>query len=294
MDAPSWTEVRVVVPAGWHELVAGALAGGPCTSVVVESEGEREVVLSYLSSTEDTPERRTEVAGAVAALAHTDPELAGLLPTFTALPPEDYAESWKDSWRAFRLGRRLVVAPPWWQGAVRPGELRLELEPGGSFGSGRHPTTRACLRALLARVRGGERVLDVGSGNGVLGVTAALLGAEQVLGFDLDPHAPAYGAALAGANGVAERCSFREGGFEVLGPSDTGFDILTANIYADVLQAHALDLAGRLGPTGWFVFSGVARAHADATTTAITAAGLELEEQHRRGRWFTFIGSQGR
>jgi len=294
MDAPGWTEVRVVVPAGWHELVAGALADGPCTSISVEQEGDQEVVQSYLCSTEDTAERRGQLASALAALARTDPELAGLVPTFRALPPEDYAESWKDSWRAFRVGRRLVVAPPWWEGRLRPGELRLELEAGGSFGSGRHPTTRACLRALLARVRGGERVLDAGCGNGVLGVTAALLGADEVLGFDLDPASPAYGAALAAANGVAERCSFRQGDFEVLGPSDTGFDGLAANIYADVLQARALDLAGRLRPGGWFVFSGVAREHGDATSSAITAAGLTTQERHRRGRWLTFIGTRAR
>lgn len=294
MASPSWTEVSVVVPAGWHELVAEVLTGGPCTSVAVESAGDSEVVRSYLASTNDSPERRAQIEHDLGRLASADPQLQGLQPTFTALAPEDYAESWKASWRPFRLGRRLVVTPPWWEGTLGPGELRLELEPGGSFGSGRHPTTRACLRALLDRIMGGERVLDAGSGSGILSVTAALLGAEKVLGFDLDPHSKAYGIALSEANGVSERCEFREGNFGVLSPGDKNFDVITANIYSDVLQAHAPNLAGRLDPEGWFVFSGILYSHAEATSAAITAAGLIIEEQHRRGRWCTFIGRPGR
>ena len=294
METHGWTEVRVRVATGWHELVAEVLADGPCTSIAVESLEGSDVVRSYLASAEDTPTRRAEIGEALGRLAAADPELENVTPTFTKLAPEDYAESWKASWRPFRLGRRLVVSPPWWEGSLRPGELRLELEPGGSFGSGRHPTTRACLRALLARIRGGERVLDAGSGNGVLSVTAALLGAREVLGFDLDPNSTAYGVALAAANGVRDRCSFRQGDFGVLGPADQGFDVITANIYSDILQAHAPDLAGRLAPDGWFVFSGVPKIHAAATTAAMTAAGLSIFEQVRRGRWCTFTGGRAR
>jgi len=292
IEPPRWTEVRVVVPAGWHELVAGALADGPCTSVAFEREGDVDVVRTYLASTEDTPARRAEVEGAVAALAAADPDLAEVHASFHELPPEDYIESWKASWRPFRLGRRLVVAPPWWEGTLTGGELRLELAPGGSFGSGKHPTTRACMRALLARVRGGESVLDCGSGSGILSVTAALLGASAVLGFDIDPTSKPYGEALAAANGVRDRCAFREGGFEVL-PSGETFDVVTANIYSDVVQRHATDLAARLTPSGWFAVSGIPRHHADETARALEGAGLALEERHRRGRWCTFVGVHG-
>lgn len=291
-EQPRWTEVRVVVPTGWHELVAAALASGPCTSVSVEREGSFDVVRTYLASTEDTPERRAEVEGAVAGLASADPDLGAAQTSFHELPPEDYIESWKASWRPFRLGRRLVVAPPWWEGTLRPGELRLELAPGGSFGSGKHPTTRACLRALLARVRGGERVLDCGSGSGILSVTAALLGASDVLGFDIDPMSRPYGEALAAANGVPERCTFREGGFEVL-PGGETYDIVTANIYSDVIQLHAADLVARLAPSGWLVASGIPHHHAEDTVRALEGAGLTIVERHHPGRWCTFIGVHG-
>ncbi|MDA1263483.1 MAG: 50S ribosomal protein L11 methyltransferase [Planctomycetota bacterium] len=287
-----WTEVRVDAPAGWHELVAASLAFDPCTSISVEpGPGSGvESVRTYLPSNQDAPALRARICASVEALGVDVTELTGLEVTFTPLPTEDYAESWKQVWRPFRLGRRLVVAPPWWEGEVTDQELLLTLEPGGAFGSGKHPTTRACARALVDRLQGGERVLDAGSGNGILSVTAALAGAGPVLGFDIDPTASAYGEALAAANGMSARCSFRQGGFEVLTDADIAFDVITANIYSDVVQAQAGALAARLAPTGWFVFSGIPRHHHHATAAAIRAAGLVIEEERRRGRWHSYLG----
>lgn len=144
MAAPTWTEVRVDMPVGWHELVAEVLASGPCTSVSIDSPsiGQAppkpgcEVLCTYLPSTDDAPESRARILAHLARLGDQVEELGGLEAHFTPLPPEDHATSGKKVWRAFRLGRRLVVAPPWWEGEVAAHELLLELEPGGAFGSG--------------------------------------------------------------------------------------------------------------------------------------------------------------
>jgi ribosomal protein L11 methyltransferase len=299
----SWLEVRVLVPVGWHELVAEALALGPCTTVAVgnPSIGQEappegfDFVRTFVPDDADTPALRAELTAALARLGEATgcDELRGLAPRFKRLPPEDYATSWRKSWRPFRVGRLAVVAP-WWTGDLRPTDVRLELEPGGAFGSGRHATTRTCLKVLLERVAGGERVLDAGSGSGILAVAAALLGAGRCLGFDVDPTGRRYGEELAARNGVAGRCAFRTGGFETLGPGDEDFDVVLANIYSDVIQEHAAELRARLRPGGWFAFSGCPTQHRDATRTAIGAAGLELAEERRRGRWHTFVGQRPR
>lgn len=299
MATPGWTEVKVLVPLGWHELVAETLAGPPCTSVCIgnPSIGQEpppegfEVLRTYLPSHLDTRERRRTIEESLRDLAVRSavPELEGLEPSFKALPPEDYASAWRKRWRAFRVGH-LAVVPPDHPHELDPDDLGLILEPGGAFGSGRHATTRACLLELQLRVRGGERVLDAGSGSGILSVTAALLGAGEVLGFDVDDSAPVYGAALASDNGVADICSFRHGGFEVLGARDTNFDAVLANIYSDVIEAEAVNLRERLRPGGWFLFSGCPAHHRDSTHAAIEAAGLCVEVERRRGRWHTFAG----
>ncbi len=300
MTGPApWTEVRVCVPIGWHELVADVVARPPCTSAIVgntsiaspEPPPGFEWVRSFLPAEADDEARREEIARSLAELAATtgEPELGRLRVAFHPLPAEDWANSWKKSWKPFRVGR-LAVVPSWRTDPLRETDLRLELEPGGAFGSGRHATTRTCLAVLQQRLRGGERVLDAGSGSGILAVAAALLGARECSGFDIDEHAAVAATELAEKNAVAGICSFRAGGFEGLGAQDTGYDVVLANIYSDIIRAHAGDLCGRLGAGGWFAFSGIPVHHAEATLEAISAAGLEVEEHLRRGRWHTFVG----
>ena len=291
-----WTEVRVLVPEGWQELAAEALAFGPCTSVAFgrpslaadAAPAGFEYVRTFLPSTNDSPALRDELTARLCALAESTgaEELAKLRVEFKELPPEDYANSWKKSWKPFRA-KRLCVLPSWSTAKPRAEDRVLKLEPGGAFGSGRHATTRTCLFVLQERLRGGERVLDAGSGSGILAVTAALLGALDVAGFDIDPTAETYANALARDNGVEARCRFTTGGFEHLSGT---YDVVLANIYSDVIQLHARDLAAAMAPGGWFAFSGCPMHHADATRAAITAAGLHVEEERVRGRWHTFVG----
>ena len=298
-DPIQWTEVRVLVPVGWQELVAERLCSGPCTSAAFgrpnlgtdPAPDGFDFVRTFLADRDDTPAAREALRANVAALADETgmPELSGLELAFKALPPEDWATSWRKSWKPFRVGR-LAVIPDWSPLRPRPGDVRLTLEPGGAFGSGRHVTTRTCLLELQERLRGGERVLDAGSGSGILSVAAVLLGAESALGFDIDAHAATYASSLARDNDVLERTEFRTGGFEVLGAQDRDFDVVLGNIYSDVLQAHARDLAARLAPTGWFAFSGCPAHHREATREAIVAAGLDVERVVQKGRWVTFAG----
>lgn len=296
----AWTEVRVDVPRGWHEVVAETLIFGPCTSVTLGTTSlaarqpgpDQEAVRSFVLEGDDTPALRAEVEQRLLALEERvgDPELAGLEVHFKRLPPEDYATSWRKDWKPFRVGR-LALLPPWYESdPPRATDVRLTIEPVGSFGSGRHATTRTCLRALSRRIQGGERLLDAGAGSGILSVGAALLGARETYGFDLDPASKPTADLLAQDNGVEDRCAFREGDFRRLEEVDGLFDVVCANIYADVLMTHAHDLAQRLAPTGWFCFSGCRFDHVDATRRSILEAGLRIDEEHLLGRWMTFVG----
>lgn len=296
----TWTEVRVDVPRGWHEVVAEALIFGPCTSVTLGTTSlaarqpgpEEEAVRSFVLDRDDTPELRAQVVERLRALEErvSDPELVGLEVRFQRLPPEDYATSWRKDWKPFRVGR-LALLPPWYESEPpRASDVRLTIEPVGSFGSGRHASTRTCLRALSRRVEGGERLLDAGAGSGILSVGAALLGARETYGFDLDPASKPTADLLARDNGVEDRCTFREGDFKRLDDVEGLFDVICANIYADVLMTHAHDLAERLDPRGWFCFSGCRFDHVDATRQSLIEAGLVVEEEHLLGRWMTFVG----
>jgi len=292
----SWTEVRAVVPLEWAERTAevlGALAGnaaliGTPTIGAQPAPKGREVVRVYLPAAADDAGKRAELRRSLVELGRAvgSAELATADLGFRVLPPEDWARSWKKVWRPFRVGRLEVVAP-WTDVRVRDDAVRLVIEPGAVFGSGRHATTRTVLRVLARHVRGGESVLDCGTGSGILAVAAALLGASRAEGFDLDPASRPAATELAATNGVGAACSFETGGFD--GRARATFDVVCANIYADVLQARAAWLADRLAPGGFVVASGCALPHRDDTRSAFADAGLTIDDEHVRGRWVTLV-----
>jgi ribosomal protein L11 methyltransferase len=298
---PAWTEVRVLAPIGWHELVAEALAAGQaCTSVafgrpslgVAAAPAGFEYVRTFLPRRDDTDANRAAIAARLADLARAtgDDALAGLDIEFKPLPPADYATAWMKVWKPFRVGR-LCVLSPWTASLTRAGDVRMVLEPGTSFGSGRHATTRRMLSAVQRLVRPGDRVVDCGTGSGILAVAAALFGAREVVAFDVDPNAEPNARELAERNGVLDRCRFATGGFELLPVRERPFDGLVANIYSDVLQQHAADFRACLRPGGWFALSGCPAQHAEATEHALRAAGLLVRERPVRGRWHSFTGT---
>jgi ribosomal protein L11 methyltransferase len=301
-DTPRWIEVRVLAPLGWCELVAEQLAIGPCTSVAFgrpslatdpAPEGF-DFVRTFIPAHADSMRLREDITAVMRSLAELTgaDELRSLVLEFRPLPPEDYATSWKKSWKPFRVGRLCVLAP-WSESRPRPSDIVMHLEPGGAFGSGRHATTRTCMKVLLERIRGGERVLDAGSGSGILGVTAALCGAASVFGFDVDPNAEPYANELAADNHVSKLCRFETAGFESLASEAGRWDVVLANIYSDIILAHATTLRDALSPRGWFAFSGCPIHHAAATREGILGAGLVIEEERVRGRWHTFVGRAG-
>jgi len=299
MAALDWTEVLVLSPLGWHELVAEALALSPQASVAfgrpsLES-GEPppgfDYVRAFYRGEEDGAELRARIRAALAALPERTgaSELRGLEPRFRTFAGQDWLHTWRKDWKPMRVGR-LAIVPPDWRGPARGGDVQLVLEPGGAFGTGRHATTRAALRALQSRLAPGQRVLDAGTGSGILAVAALRFGASFALGFDVDPHALPHARALAEANGVERSCELRLGGFECLGEHEPRFDGALANLYADLIQTHARDLAASLVPGGWFVASGCSRGKREPTLAALAGAGLRVERVASRGRWDTFEG----
>jgi ribosomal protein L11 methyltransferase len=297
--ARTWIEVRVTVPDGWGELVADLFADAPFTGVAfgpatlasTPAPSGTDYLRTFVPLSHDSEVLRADIRTRVDQLGESVglEELRNMPIRFHALPAEDWANSWKRSWKAFRCGD-LAVIPKHYEGQLRASDVPMKLDPGGVFGTGRHATTRTIMLMMQARMLGGERVLDAGTGTGILACAAALLGARDVLGFDIDSGAASHYAELMHDNGVADSCKFREGGFEVLGEGDVDFDVILANIYADIIIENIDDLVARLAPSGWFAFSGCHRAHADDVRESLGRAGLVIEEERVRGLWHTMVG----
>jgi ribosomal protein L11 methyltransferase len=198
----------------------------------------------------------------------------------------DWAEAWKSHFPVLRVGRRLVIRPTWRRHRRREADVVLALDPGMAFGTGLHPTTRLCLAAIERLADAGRvhaaRVLDVGSGSGILSIAAARLGAREVLGVDPDPIAVEATLANARRNRVARRVAARRGSVPTEGAP---FDLVLANLIASVL----VDLAGALGAElvegGILVASGIFVDREADVRRAFEAAGLRVSGRAAEGDW---------
>jgi len=202
---------------------------------------------------------------------------------------EEWRDVWKQFFRATRVGRRFVVRPSWDPGQAPPGEHVIDLDPGRAFGTGAHPSTRLVIRfveELRDRRPALAGFLDLGCGSGILSIVAARLWPEaRGLAVDLDPEATACSQENFERNGVTT-VARRTGGLEQAGET---FDLVMANIQADVLQQLAPELPARLAPGGALVLSGLLTSDVGSVTAAFEAVGLRVEQRYDEGEWAALL-----
>ena len=196
------------------------------------------------------------------------------------VPGADWATEWRRGFGAQRLGKRLLLHPSWERAESKPGDVVLTIDPENAFGSGDHETTRLVLRVLDERVLGGERVLDVGCGSGILSIAALRLGASSAMATDIDEDSVAATARNARLNGVAPEL---QASTRPLAQLDGVFEIVLANIETRVLVHMPEDLRQRLAPAGLLVLSGILRPERDELLEAY--APMRLEQCIEEGEW---------
>ena len=201
---------------------------------------------------------------------------------------EDWAEAWKEHFPVLRVGRRLVIRPTWREHVAAPDEVVLSLDPGMAFGTGLHPTTRLCLAGLEAwaddGLVSGARILDVGTGSGILAIAAALLGARSVLGVDTDPLAVETTLRNAGLNGLEQHITARQGSVPLSG-DEAPFDLVLANLVAGLLVDLAEPLAATVRPGGRLLAGGIFENREADVRAAFAAAGLRVVGRRSETDW---------
>jgi ribosomal protein L11 methyltransferase len=282
MAKENWMEVRVLVPAGMQEEASLFLTDFSGRGVIIEEENVPAggaLIRAYFRPEEYGAWQRQELQEYIKRLGSYELYPLGL--EVRQVAEEDWAEAWKAHFKPLKVTDRLVIRPPWEEYAAQPGETVITIYPGMAFGTGRHASTLLCLRALEQvweerRPQAGSpwQVLDVGTGTGILALTAARYGAE-VLAIDLDPEAVAAALENVRLNDLMERVWVEETPLTALRQQ---FGLILANITAPDLLQLAEALTARLLSDGVLIISGFLTE--DAASLEARYQGLGL---HRTG-----------
>jgi ribosomal protein L11 methyltransferase len=286
----TWIELQIESAAEAAELVAAALApetGGVeirDAETVFPTARDRATVVALVRP--DEVDALLDEVNATLELARA---AGSAVDPVTIRRREAHEEEWRDVWKQFfratRVGRRFVVRPSWDPGEAPPGEHVIDLDPGRAFGTGAHPSTRLVIR-FVEELRDRQPTLgtflDLGCGSGILSIVASRLWPEsRGRAVDLDPEATACSGENFERNGVTTV----ERGTGGLDAAPGTFELVLANIQADVLESLAPELASRLAPGGTLVLSGLLTGQVDGVAARYREVGLEVLERHDEGEW---------
>ena len=313
-----WLELHIDTTHGGLETVEALLSSLDIDGVVIDDETEFQDFLEnnhqywdyvdedlekkmqgksritfYLQADEAGFSKLGEVRIALQGLKEARSDCGSLLLTMDNLQEADWENNWKQYYKPMEIGERLLVVPQWEHTGDTHGRVPLILDPGLTFGTGSHATTQLCLTALEKAVRGGERVLDLGCGSGILSIAALKLGAASALAVDIDDKCLDVAYENAALNGIGKDTYTVKVG-DVLSDDALraeiggGYDVVLANIVADVIIGLAPMVRSLLGEQGVFLCSGIIDDRAEEVAQALRQAGLTILESRDADGWFAY------
>ena len=205
--------------------------------------------------------------------------------TTAGVEQEDWQNAWKKYYHAMDIGKRLAIVPGWEE--YETDRTVITMDPGMAFGTGTHETTSLCLEVLDERVRGGERVLDIGTGSGILAIAALRLGAACAEGVDIDPMCVRTAGENALRNGVQDRFTVLVG--DLSDKASGVYNIITANIVAAAILSLAPHVPALMAPGAVFVASGIIDARKEEVLAGLRGAGLDPFEVREKRGWVCIV-----
>lgn len=301
----AWLEITVNTASKDVEDVAARLTARGYADLVIEDQAEFESFLeenrAYWDYIDDEFQKKLEglsriklylEEGDEAGLARLRDTVAELGLTMEAkpLPETDWEESWKDSYPPQEVGENLVVLP-YWLAEEETDRKKIILDPGLTFGTGAHPSTQMVMEAMEQRVQPGWHCLDLGSGSGILSITALRLGAQSAVGVDIDPKAEDIARENAAYNGFGSPAftaltgNVTEDKALMHRLSQDRYDLLLVNIVADVIIGLSPILPDFMGEQTLLICSGILDSRLDDVTAALEKAGLTVTEIRAKEEW---------
>lgn len=298
-----WTDITITVPqkyADTAEAIATMVANG---GIYIEDYSDLEQQAWEIAHVDlieqDLLDQPRDIVKVHMYLA-PDENLAEVLPLFrerldasgieytlstTGVEQEDWQNAWKKYYHAMDIGNRLAIVPGWEE--YQTDRTVITMDPGMAFGTGTHETTSLCLEVLDARVKGGERMLDIGTGSGILAIAALKLGAAEAEGVDIDPMCVRTAGENAQRNGVQDRFKVLVG--DLSDKASGVYNIITANIVASAILSLAPHVPALMADGAVFIASGIIDTRKEEVLEGLRAAGLDPFEVHEKRGWVCIV-----
>jgi ribosomal protein L11 methyltransferase len=239
----------------------------------------------YLPNNDQGKDVLAKFLGSIETLKANNPliDLGTLEIEFSEVYEEDWETAWKKYYHPLRIGNNIVVCPSWEECEINGDDIKLSLDPGMAFGTGSHSSTKLCIELLEKTIKKGDSVLDVGCGSGILSITSLLLGAKNAVGVDIDELATKVAIDNARLNDVDDKLTVYCG--DLTSMVSGKFDVVCANIVADIIIRLCDDVVGFIKDKGTFITSGIIDERKDEVVCAIKNAGLSIEEIKEEKGW---------
>lgn len=244
-------------------------------------------ITAYYSESSDIETIKEEITSRLKELATFGLETGQVQLLTKELAEEDWAENWKKYYEPARITHDLTIVPSWTDYQASASEKIIKLDPGMAFGTGTHPTTKMSLFALEQVLRGGETVIDVGTGSGVLSIASSLLGAKNIYAYDLDDVAVRVAQENIDLNKNTDNIQVSTG--DLLKGVTVQSDVIVANILADILIHLTDDAFHLLKDQGYLIMSGIISEKLDLVLNSAQESGLFLETHMTQGEWHALI-----
>ena len=297
-----WLELSVEAPPEYVEPLTHIFYRYGEGGVAIESpadfspdEGERAPqpktlkVVTFVPLDESARTRKSNIEVAVRLVAH----FASISEIKEReVEEEDWESNWKEYFHPIRVGSNLVICPTWRSHKSLEGDVLIKLDPGMAFGTGHHPTTRMCMELLETLIVGGEKVIDVGCGSGILSISAAKLGAGDILGIEVESRSVEVALENCKLNGISPQVTILNGSFPEIRVENASFDVALANIAAKVVINLSEYIAGAVAIGGRLVLSGILKDTLKDVEKEYSLHGVHFDKVLVDGDWTAVLATK--
>ena len=301
-----WTDLKISSPrvyADTVEAIATGISGG---GIYIEDYADLETQVQQIAHVDLIEQdlldkdRNTVIVHMYLAPDENPAEIVELLNSrliaagvtyslaMEGVEQEEWETAWKKYYHAMEIGNRLAICPSWEE--YQGDRAVIRLDPGMAFGTGTHETTSLCLTQLDKLIKGGERMLDIGTGSGILAIGALLLGAAEAEGVDIDPMCVRTAGENAALNGVQDRLKVLVG--DLSDKASGKYNVITANIVAAAIISLVPHVPALLAEGASFIASGIIDTRKDEVITAVEAAGLRVDQILEKNGWVALVCSK--